>query len=284
MSTWVRGASSVRERTERDVRRRSRAQNFLRSERLVAQLIAGAEIGPTDLVLEVGAGSGILTRALAARARRVVAIELDPLWADRLRQQFTADPRVVIVERDALRLPLPDEPFRVLASLPFNLSTAVLHHLLDDPTAPLVRADLIVQWDVARKRTAVDYGNLLNLTWEPWYEFFLVRRLRAQLFRPVPAVDAGVLAIRRRLIPLLPPHDRKGFIDLVRAGYLRPGARLRAALQRIFTDRQFVRLADDWGFSPDALARDLDCWQWVALFTFMKQGVPKDRWPRESPA
>jgi hypothetical protein len=61
--------------------------------------------------------------------------------------------------------------------------------------APLVRADLIVQWDVARKRTAIDYSNLLNLTWwEPWYEFVLVRRLRAQLFRPMPAVDAGVLS------------------------------------------------------------------------------------------
>lgn len=269
----------MRDRTERDGRRRSHAQNFLRSERLVAQLIAGAEIGPVDLVLEVGAGSGILTRALAARARRVVAIELDPLWADRLRHQFTGEPQVAIVEKDALRLPLPDEPFRVFASVPFNMTTAVLHRLLDDLAAPLVRADLIVQWDAARKRTAIDYSNLLNLTWEPWYEFFLVRRLRAQLFRPVPAVDAGVLTIRRRLIPLLPPNDREGFVNLVRAGYLRPGARLRAALQRIFTDRQFVRLAEDWGFSPDALARDLDCWQWVGLFTFMKQGVPKDRWP-----
>jgi 23S rRNA (adenine-N6)-dimethyltransferase len=269
----------VRERTERDVRRRSRAQNFLRSERLVAQLITGAEIGPADLVLEIGAGSGVLTGALAARARRVVAVELDPLWADRLRQQFTGDSHVEIVESDALRLPLPDEPFRVFASVPFNLTTAVLHHLLDDPTAPLIRADLIVQWDVARKRTAVDYGNLLNLTWEPWYEFLLVRRLRAHLFRPVPAVDAGVLAIRRRLVPLLPPHDRTGFVDLARAGYLRPGARLRAVLQRIFTDRQFVRLADDWGFSPDAFARDLDCWQWVGLFTFLKEAVPKNRWP-----
>jgi 23S rRNA (adenine-N6)-dimethyltransferase len=269
----------VRERTERDARRRSRAQNFLRSERLVAQLIAGADIGPADLVLEVGAGSGILTRALVARARRVLAIELDPFWADRLRRQFTGEPHVAIVEKDALRLPLPDEPFRVFASVPFNVTTALLHHLLDDPGAPLVRADLIVQWDVARKRTAVDYGSLLNLTWEPWYEFFLVRRLRAQLFRPMPAVDAGVLTIRRRLIPLLPPQDRKAFMDLVRAGYLGPGARLRTALRRIFTDRQFVRLAEDWGFSPDAFARDLDCWQWVGLFTFMKQGVPKDRWP-----
>ncbi len=272
----------MRRRTERDVRRRSHAQNFLRSERLAAQLIAGAEIGPGDLVLEIGAGSGILTRWLAERARRVVAIELDPLWAARLRQEFKGNPRVVIVEGDALRLALPPEPFRVLASVPFNLTTAILHHLLDDPAAPLIRADLIVQWGLARRRTATESGNLLNVTWQPWYEFLLVRRLRAQLFQPLPKFDAGVLAIRRRPAALISQADRKGFVDLVRAGYVRSGARLRRALQDVFTDRQFLRLAGDWGFSPDASARDLDFWQWIGLFTFMKEGVPADRWPSRS--
>jgi len=133
-------------RSERGVRRRS-------------QLIAGAEVGPGALVLEIGAGSGIPTRELADPARRVVAIELDPQWAARLRQERDSHPRVRILEGDALRLDLPEEPFRVIASVPFNRTTAILHHLLDD-AAHLVRADLIVQWEVARKRTAIEYGEL----------------------------------------------------------------------------------------------------------------------------
>ena len=102
-----------------------------------------------ELIVELGAGDGRLTAELARRARRVVAIEVDPRLAGKLRRRFE------VVEGDALAVRLPSEPFRVVGNIPFHRTTAILRHLLDDLGLPLERADLIVQLEVARKRTSV---------------------------------------------------------------------------------------------------------------------------------
>jgi 23S rRNA (adenine-N6)-dimethyltransferase len=206
-AAWVRSRwSSVRERrsrTPRDARRRAYAQNFLASSALAAQLVRDAGIGTDDVVVEVGAGTGKLTAALARRARSVTAIELDPVFATRLRRRFAAVPNVIVVQGDLRRVELPRERFRVLGNVPFNLTTALLTRLLD-PRLPLVRADLVLQWEVARKRAGRP-RSALSAAWAPWWRFRLGRRLGPESFRPRPAVAAGVLVAVRREQPLLAP-------------------------------------------------------------------------------
>ena len=107
------------------------AQHFLRSETLAGALIRDAHVRQDELVVEIGAGSGRLTRELAKHARFVRAIEVDPVWAQRLRARVTA-PNVEVVEADALEVPLPSEAFRVVANIPFNRTTAIMRRLLDD--------------------------------------------------------------------------------------------------------------------------------------------------------
>ena len=141
-----------RARTARDARRRAYGQNFLASRALAAQLVRDAKVEPGDLVVELGAGAGILTAQLARRARGVQAVELDPVWAERLRRRFAGSERVDVIEADLVRVPLPAEPFRVVANLPFGETSRLLRRLLDDPATALARADLILQWEVARKR------------------------------------------------------------------------------------------------------------------------------------
>ncbi|HXN61940.1 MAG TPA: rRNA adenine N-6-methyltransferase family protein [Acidimicrobiales bacterium] len=92
-----------------------------------------------------------------------------------------------------------------------------MHHLLDDASGSgLQRADLVVQWEVARKRTAVPPTSMLSASWAPWWTFELGPRLDATSFRPVPAVDAAVLRVRRRTPPLLPEHMATGYGAFVR--------------------------------------------------------------------
>ena len=93
-------------------------------------------MGKDYLVVELGAGGGMLTRQLARVAGRVVAVEYDPYWALRLRQRFSDDGNVLVVYEDALRVQLPEEPFTVVANVPFCTTTSILHRLLDDPTSP----------------------------------------------------------------------------------------------------------------------------------------------------
>ena len=159
------------------------------------------------------------TYALARRGVQVVALEMDPHWAESLRHGVVRrglDGRVRVVRCDVLDYRLPRRPYRVIGSLPFGVTTAILRHLLDDPDSCLVRADLIVQWEVARKRAVMPPSTLLSTTWAPWWSFEVVRRIPAAAFRPVPSVDAAVLSVTRRDPPLLPTHMAAPFATFVR--------------------------------------------------------------------
>lgn len=209
---------SAVKRTPRDERRRRLGQNFLRPD-LAAALVAEAAFDAGDLVVEIGAGRGALTFALARRGVDVVALERDPRWADHLRREARRQgaTRVTVVCCDALRFHMPRRPFRAMGSLPFGTTTALLRHLLDDRHSGLRRADLVVQWEVARKRAAAPPTTLLSTAWAPWWSFALGRRLPADAFRPVPSVDAAVLRITRRDPPLLPEDMADAYASFVRS-------------------------------------------------------------------
>jgi 23S rRNA (adenine-N6)-dimethyltransferase len=172
-----------------------------------------------------------------------------------------------VVAVDALRFPWPMEPFRAFGNIPFAITTPLLRSLLDAPS--LRRADLIVQWAVAVKRSLPKPRNQLNVGWGPWWTFSADVHLGRRCFRPVPAVDAGVLRIERRRHPLLPEAAREEFRRLVSLGYARATVPLRRSLRTVLTKRQLSRLAADVGFEPFARATDLDLLQWIELFRFV---------------
>jgi 23S rRNA (adenine-N6)-dimethyltransferase len=149
----------------------------------------------------------VLTEVLATLGAEVVAVEIDPILASKLRQSANQRSQggVKVVNADFLRWELPTRPFRVMGNLAFGSTTAILHRLFDQPEVPLIRADLIVQWEVARKRSHVPPSTLVSTTWAPWWEFELGRRIPASKFRPIPSVDGGVLRVIKRTPPLLPP-------------------------------------------------------------------------------
>jgi 23S rRNA (adenine-N6)-dimethyltransferase len=243
----------VSERRARGARRpgRARSQHFLRSPALAAELVRDAGVRPDELVLDLGAGSGRLTAELARAARQVLAVELDARWATHLRGRWA---NVEVVQADAASVPLPREPFRVVASLPFDRTTAILRHLLDDPGVPLVRADVIVEWGVAVKRALPWPSTLNGVLWRAWYSTSVVRRLPRTSFDPSPAVDAGVLVFERRPRPLVPERCWRHYRAFVAAGF-------RHGPRAVTSARTLRRL----GLSGRK-ARELDVHQWAELF------------------
>jgi 23S rRNA (adenine-N6)-dimethyltransferase len=208
---------SAVERTPRDERRRRLGQNFLRAD-LAGALVADAAFSPGDLVVEIGAGRGACTLALARRGVRVIALEKDPAWAAALRHEVRRRRlgAVSVVCADARDARMPRRPFRVFGSLPFGATTDILRRLLADPESALQRMDVVVQWEVARKRAAVPPSTALSTTWVPWWTFEVGRRIPARAFRPVPRVDAAMLHIARRRPPLLPAHMAPAYAEFVR--------------------------------------------------------------------
>ncbi|HEV2369002.1 MAG TPA: rRNA adenine N(6)-methyltransferase family protein [Acidimicrobiales bacterium] len=208
---------SAARRTPRDERRRRLGQNFLRAD-VGERVVAETGVSAGELVVDVGAGRGALSLALARRGAEVTAVEVDPAWARRLRDEARLfGDRLRVVGADFLDWRLPARPFRVVGCLPYGETTAIMRRLLDDPTVALTRADLIIQWEVARKRAQAPPSTLLSTTWAPWWEFRLGRRLPATLFRPVPAVDGGVLTVLRRDPPILPTVAAPAYARFLRA-------------------------------------------------------------------
>jgi 23S rRNA (adenine-N6)-dimethyltransferase len=213
-----------------------RSRHFLRSRSLAAAIVAGADISPRDLVVDIGAGSGRLTAELARVARRVVAIELEPRLAAGLRGRW---PNVHVVAGDALAVPLPDEPFRVVANIPFAHTSELLHRLLDDPRLPLVRADLIVEWGVAVKRGLPAPSSVSGVLWGAFHELRVERKLPADAFDPPPGCDAGVLVATRRMRPLIAPGELPAYRRFV-ADAFRRGRRIGGALPRDLDAHQWA--------------------------------------------
>lgn len=247
----------------------ARGQHFLRSSRLAARLVRDAGITPGQVVVEIGAGAGVLTAALARAGAEVVALELDPVYAPILRRRFDGTPGVRIVEGDALSWAWPQPPFSVLANLPFASSGAILARLLRDPRRGPEDVFVIVQWEFAAKHAAVWPSTRRATYWRAWYDVSIAGRLARTAFAPPPSVDAAVLRFRRRSDPLVAAEDHAAYLRFLSRAFRRQ-VPIRTSLAPQISSLQVKRLAPKLGFAPSARARDLDATQWAGLFASMR--------------
>ena len=179
-----------------------RGEHYLTDRRVIGQFVRSAGVGQGDLVFDLGAGFGALTGPLAATGAKVIAVEIDPALAGRLRRRFAADDEslVSVVEADLRSIPLPRRPFSVVANPPFALTTWLCRRLLGDPAVRLTGADLMLEWGAAKGLAQLQAGSRdrEQARWADRYEIELVRRIPAASFSPVPAADAAHVSIRPR--------------------------------------------------------------------------------------
>ena len=148
------------------------------------RIVTEAGIRPGELVLDIGAGEGALTAPLIRAGARVVAVELHPGRAARLRYRF---PQVTVVHADATTLRLPSRPFRVVASPAYGITAGLLGLLLA-PRSRLVAADLVLQRAVVRRHASRRVRGFRVMMGPP---------VPRRAFRPPPRVDSAVLVVRR---------------------------------------------------------------------------------------
>ena len=220
-------------------------------------------------MVDVGAGRGVLTRALADAGAQVLALEVDPALAAQLRSCFERRAGVTVLEVDAHTWCWPSHPFCVVSNLPFAGSGAILARLLHDPRVGLERADLIVQWEFARKHAAVWPATLRGTYWQAWFELTIAGRLARSAFSPSPEVDAAVMRIRRRPRAHVSPGDHEAYWQFI-AETFRVQAPLEKALRSQLTPREVRRLSAVLGFAPWARPRDLDARQWAEVYAYAR--------------
>lgn len=244
--------------------RHEHGQNFLTDSQVIASVLRRVE-ATTGPIVEIGPGSGALTRPLLRTGRPLTVVEIDPKLAKSLRRVL--DPAVTVINDDFLRYRLPTHPHVIVGNIPFHITTAILRRLMRAPA--WTDAVLLMQWEVARRRAGVGASTMMTAQWAPWFTFELGERVPRAAFEPRPSVDGGILHIRRRSTPLVPTGKRKSFHALVHAVYTGRGRGVVEIVTRarILPSRQAARAwAERSGVRPAMLPSDLSVAQMVSLF------------------
>ena len=254
-------------------RRPELSQHFLRRGALAASLVQHSSISNQDLVLEIGPGHGALTRELAPRCRRLIAVEVDLSLVGALRAEFGSTPNVHLIHGDFLKTALPESSFRVFANLPFSRTADIVRRLVDASIAP-DDAYLIIQQEAAERFAGYPYAaeSLQSLRLKPWWHVEILRRLRRTDFDPPPQVDSVVLWLARRPRPLVDPSDGPLYRTFVASAFGRRGNTTKRSLLQFLTGRQITRLARDLRFDPAGPPSSLSFEQWLGVFRYLGVG------------
>jgi 16S rRNA (adenine1518-N6/adenine1519-N6)-dimethyltransferase len=204
--------------------RKALSQNFLTDAAALDAIVAAAELQTGDRVLEVGPGLGVLTRRLLAAGASVLAVELDPRLAAWLRRELAEVPGFDLIEADALTLhpreAFPAESFKLVANIPYHITSPLLHAFLEGERPPEVTV-LLVQAEVA-ERVAAPPGHMsyLSVFVQNIASAEVVARVPAAAFEPAPDVDSAILRLRTRAEPPVPlGSGREPFYRVVQAGF-----------------------------------------------------------------
>lgn len=249
--------------------KKSLGQNFLFDQNILARIVDAAEVGPDDLVLEIGPGLGALTCELAARARRVVAVELDDRLLPLLEDELARYDNVRLVHGDILDQDLAglfDGPYKVVANVPYYITGAILRHLLSAPQKPALVL-LTVQEEVAQRITAVPPAmSLLAASVQYYGDVQRVMGIKAGAFWPRPDVDSAV--VRIDLPPVPPPVAQEAaFFRVVRAGFSQKRKQLQKNLRQLGPREANDAALAAAGIDGRRRAETLTIDEWQALVT-----------------
>lgn len=204
-----------------------RGQNFLISESILEKIAAAAAIRPDETVVEIGPGPGNLTRRLVRAAKQVIAIEIEPELCAILKAELQAD-NLTLLETDALSVDFAQfapagARLKVVANLPYNLTTPLLFKFIETP-AVFSELLLLVQKEVAQRISAgpgtKSYG-ILAVQTQLWAAAEIVFTVGPEAFRPQPKVSSALLRLHMRETLPAAPRDPEFFKRVVRAAFAR---------------------------------------------------------------
>lgn len=250
------------------------SQNFLRSAALVDRLLDRSAICRGDLVLDLGAGNGLITRRLAARACVVIAVERDARLVAQLRREFAGVRNIQVRDCDILRLNLPRTPYKVFANIPFNMTATIIRQLTRTALPP-EEAFLIVQREAAERFTGQPLTTLVSVLLFPWFEASLFHAFWPSDFGPMPHVEVVMLRLHKRGPPLVAPVDAQLFRDFVVHLFTARNASLSDSLGQLLGHRRgrlLARAADALNAPPSSVST----YQWLDLFRTTRQVVGED--------
>ncbi|OCQ99679.1 16S rRNA (adenine(1518)-N(6)/adenine(1519)-N(6))-dimethyltransferase [Oscillatoriales cyanobacterium USR001] len=255
------------------------AQHWLKSEKALNQIIKAADLS-LDRVLEIGPGTGILTRRLLPGAQSVIAVEIDRNLCEKLAQQMGKIDNLLLIQGDILAMDLEEQlamfpkfqnPNKVVANIPYNITGPIIEKLIGRISSPATKTfDLIVllvQKEVAERLYAKPGSRAfgaLSVRVQYLAECELICDVPAKAFYPPPKVDSAVVRLRPRIIepPAINPEKLESLIKL---GFGSKRKMLRNNLKGIIELDNLTKLLEKLQINPQCRAEDLSVAQWVVL-------------------
>ncbi len=257
--------------------RKSLGQNFLVDRHVLGRIVSAASLTPDDVVIEVGAGLGILTMELADRAGRVIAVETDPFLVQALGEILAGVSNVHIVAADVLQTspgtllkgagaePVP-RGYKVVANIPYYITSPILRQFLESDLQPSLMV-IMVQKEVGEAITAKpgDMG-ILSASVQYYGEPVIAGRVPARSFHPAPKVDSVILQIKVRERPAVDVPAQE-FFRVVRAGFSAPRKQLRNSLAQGLgiSGDESARVLGEANIDPTRRAETLAIQEWARI-------------------
>ena len=253
--------------------KKSLGQNFLVDRRVRAKIVEAADISPTETILEVGPGRGFLTKALAERAGRLVAVELDDVLIPPLREKFADCDNVEIVEGDARAVDIDSlvgtaTEYKVVANLPYYAATPIVRRFLEAPHKPTTLV-VMVQKEVGLEMTAPPGKmGILSVATQIYGSPRIVTSVPPRAFRPSPNVTSSVVRIDTYPEPAVAFDSAEKFFTLVRAGFSAPRKQIHNSLKNGLgiESKEIMALLGNAEISATRRAQTLSIKEWGTLY------------------
>ncbi|QLE58401.1 16S rRNA (adenine(1518)-N(6)/adenine(1519)-N(6))-dimethyltransferase RsmA [Nostoc sp. TCL26-01] len=256
------------------------AQHWLKSDKALDAIAKAAGCSTNDRILEIGPGTGILTRRLLPLVQSLVAVEIDRDLCALLAKQLGKRENFLLLQGDFLTLDLPSHlggfpnfqnPNKVVANIPYNITGPIIEKLLGTiaypNSTPFDSIVLLIQKEVAERLYAKPGSRTfgaLSVRVQYLAECELICHVPASAFEPPPKVDSAVVKLRPRQIEI-PATDPKRLENLVKLGFAAKRKMLRNNLPSVIDRDRLTQLLEQLNINPQARAEDISTQQWVTL-------------------
>lgn len=252
------------------------SQNFIRNPQLVRQLLELSNVSSADLVVEIGPGTGMITRELVKTAGRVIAIERDRRFSERL-LEINGSGNFQLVIDDFMKWQLPRENYKVFSNIPFNYTADIVSKLTTSDRKP-TDIYLIMQESAAHRFIGRPYekNSQISIMLSIEFSIEIMRQIDRNFFEPRPSVNIVFAHFTKRTTPLMSIASFQDFRDFVVYGYNQWSPTIIDAFYKIFTHRQraiVVRSMNLTGLKPS----DLNTEQWIQLYHSYNEYVDENR-------
>ena len=249
--------------------KQSLGQNFLMHRQTAERIVSAAEITPEDTVLEIGPGTGMLTKALLAAAHKVIAVETDHELFQKLESDLgteIAERRLVLVSADARAFDPEtiDGNYKLVANIPYYITGELIRKFLSTSHKPK-SLTFLVQKEVAVRIARSKKESLLSLSVRvygtPSYKFTVPKGA----FYPAPAVDSAVLSVTNISSPFASRVEESHFFEILHAAFAHKRKQLAKNLEELYAPEIVREALKMVGISPTIRAEDVSLSSWLEL-------------------